>query len=41
MKGSGLSDAEKADIAKKLADFTGLSEDYLVKADLRVTLPQF
>jgi carboxypeptidase C (cathepsin A) len=41
MKGSNLSDAEKADVAKKLADFTGLSEDYLVKADLRVTLSQF
>jgi carboxypeptidase C (cathepsin A) len=41
MKGSSLSDAEKADVAKKLADFTGLSEDYLVKADLRVTLSQF
>jgi carboxypeptidase C (cathepsin A) len=41
MKGSSLSDGEKADVAKKLADFTGLSEDYLVKADLRVTLSQF
>jgi len=41
MKGSGLSDTEKADTAKKLADFTGLGQDYLVKADLRVTLPQF
>jgi carboxypeptidase C (cathepsin A) len=41
MKGSKLTDAEKADIAKKLADFTGLSEDYLIKADLRVALPQF
>jgi carboxypeptidase C (cathepsin A) len=41
MKGSSLSDAEKADMAKKLSGFTGLSEDYLVKADLRVTLPQF
>ena len=33
--------AEKADIAKKLSHFTGLSEDYLIKADLRVNLPQF
>ncbi len=41
MKGSKLSDAEKADVAKKLARFTGLSEDYLIKADLRVALPQF
>jgi carboxypeptidase C (cathepsin A) len=41
MKGSGLSDAEKAQVAKRLADFTGLSEDYLMKANLRVTLSQF
>jgi carboxypeptidase C (cathepsin A) len=41
MKGSKLSDAEKSDVAKKLARFTGLSEDYLIKADLRVALPQF
>jgi carboxypeptidase C (cathepsin A) len=41
MKGSNLTDAEKADIAKKLSSFTGLSEDYLIKANLRVNLPQF
>jgi len=41
MKGSRLSDAEKADVAKKLARFTGLSEDYLIRADLRVELHQF
>jgi len=41
MKGSNLSQAETADIAKKLSAFTGLSEDYLIKADLRVALPQF
>jgi carboxypeptidase C (cathepsin A) len=41
MKGDGISSAEKADIAKKVSRFTGLSEDYLVKADLRVNLPQF
>ncbi len=41
MKGSRLSQAERADIAKKLSHFTGLSEDYLLKADLRVALPQF
>jgi carboxypeptidase C (cathepsin A) len=41
MKGSSLSDADKADIAKKMAHFTGLSEDFLVKANLRVTLAQF
>src|SRR5271167_1704594 len=41
MKGSKLSDAEKADTVKKLAHFTGLSEDYISKAELRVALPQF
>ena len=41
MKGTNISTAEKADIAKKLSHFTGLSEDYLLKADLRVSLPQF
>ena len=41
MKGSALSEAEKSQIAKRLSDFTGLSEDYILKADLRVNLPQF
>jgi carboxypeptidase C (cathepsin A) len=41
MKGTRLSAAEKADIAKKLSRYTGLSEDYLVKANLRVRLAQF
>ena len=41
MKGSNLSATEKSDIAKKLSRFTGLNEDYLIKADLRVALPQF
>jgi carboxypeptidase C (cathepsin A) len=41
MKGSKLTEAEKAEMAKKLSRFTGLSEDYLIKADLRVALPQF
>lgn len=40
-KGNRLTDAEKATAAKKIASFTGLSEDYLVKANLRVTLGQF
>ena len=40
-KGATLSTDEKAAVAKKLSDFTGLSEDYLMKADLRVTLGQF
>ena len=41
MKGSRLTAAEKADMARKVSRFTGLSEDYLVKANLRVTLGQF
>jgi carboxypeptidase C (cathepsin A) len=41
MRGSKLSAAEKADMAKKLSRYTGLSEDYLIKADLRVKLGQF
>lgn len=40
-KGSNLTEAEKSEVAKKLSSFTGLSEDYLIKANLRVTLPQF
>jgi carboxypeptidase C (cathepsin A) len=41
MKGSQVSSAEKTDIAKKLSRYTGLSEDYLLKANLRVKLFQF
>ncbi|HET7258884.1 MAG TPA: hypothetical protein VFI75_04145 [Candidatus Acidoferrum sp.] len=41
VKGSKIGDAEKMEVAKQLARYTGLSEDYLVKADLRVNLPQF
>lgn len=41
MKGDKLADAEKSDIAKKVARYTGLSEEYLVKANLRVNLFQF
>jgi carboxypeptidase C (cathepsin A) len=41
MKGSQLTSAEKTDIAKKLSRYTGLSEDYLLKANLRVKLFQF
>ena len=41
MKGLRLSGAEKSEMAKKLSRYTGLSEDYLVKANLRVTLGQF
>jgi carboxypeptidase C (cathepsin A) len=41
MKGSNITPAEKSDMAAKLSHFTGLSEDYLMKADLRVNLAQF
>ena len=41
MKGSHLSDTEKTELGKKLARYTGLSEDFLRKADYRVTLSQF
>jgi carboxypeptidase C (cathepsin A) len=41
MKGSALPEAEKVATAKKLSQFTGLSEDYVQRANLRVTLGQF
>jgi len=41
MKGSKLGEAEKSAVAKKLARYTGLSEDYLIRGNLRVNLPQF
>jgi carboxypeptidase C (cathepsin A) len=41
MKGSNLTDAEKTSTANKLSDFTGISADYFIKADLRVDLAQF
>jgi carboxypeptidase C (cathepsin A) len=41
MKGAKLAGQEKADVLKKLSAFTGLSQDYLTKANLRVNLPQF
>jgi carboxypeptidase C (cathepsin A) len=40
-KGSTLSAAQRAAVAKRLAYFTGLSEDYLLKANLRPRLSQF
>lgn len=41
MQGSNLGQAERESVAKKLSQFTGLSTDYILKADLRVSLPQF
>ena len=40
-KGDKISAADKDAVAKKLSYFTGLSEEYLKKANLRVTLGQF
>jgi carboxypeptidase C (cathepsin A) len=40
-KGSRIDAAEKTRVAKELARFTGLSEDYILKADLRVNAFQF
>lgn len=40
-KGAALPASEKAAVAKRLAYFTGLSEEYLLKANLRVNLSQF
>src|SRR5262249_37997836 len=40
-KGSTLSAAQRAAVAKKLSYFTGLSEDYLIRANLRPKLSQF
>ena len=41
LKGDTLSQEERESVAKKLSQFTGLNEDYVLKADLRVNLPQF
>jgi hypothetical protein len=41
MKGDALSDAERSQIAKRFSDFTGLAEEYILKANLRVKLQQF
>ena len=41
MKGDHLTDAEKETIVTKLAAFTGLSKEYLLRANLRVNEPQF
>ena len=41
MKGDHLSDAERENTLTKLAGFTGLSKDFILRANLRVTEPQF
>jgi carboxypeptidase C (cathepsin A) len=41
MEGDRLPAARRADVIAKLAQYTGLKPDYLDKANLRVSLPQF
>jgi carboxypeptidase C (cathepsin A) len=41
IKGSRISDEEKNKVATKLSSFTGLSKEYIAKANLRVSEPQF
>ncbi len=40
-RGSALPAAQERAIAAQMAEYTGLPQDYLLKADLRVTGPQF
>ena len=40
-KGHDLSDAERHDIAQKMASYTGLSPDYILASDLRVSAGRF
>jgi carboxypeptidase C (cathepsin A) len=41
LKGDSLEATERADIARKMARLTGLSEDYIVRANLRIMPYQF
>ena len=41
MKGDHITDAEREIIVNKLAGFTGLNKDFLLRANLRVNEPQF
>jgi carboxypeptidase C (cathepsin A) len=41
LKGAGLSDPARDDIVKKLARYTGLSETYIRRADLRISAFRF
>ncbi|MEM1195804.1 MAG: peptidase S10 [Pseudomonadota bacterium] len=41
LKGQDLPDAERAAVRARLSQLTGLSEDYLERANLRVTNPRF
>lgn len=41
MRGDLLSDKEKSEIAAKIADYTGLSTDYVLRANLRLNIFRF
>jgi carboxypeptidase C (cathepsin A) len=40
-KGNQLSASEKSDIAQKVASFTGLNKDYVLRSDLRILASRF
>ena len=40
-QGTRLSDAQRDDIAARMADFIGLSKEYILKKDLRVSMEDF
>jgi len=40
-KGTSLSDKEKIDISSKLAGYTGLDQDYILRSDLRIEIFRF
>ena len=40
-QGTRLSDEQKDDIATRMADFIGLSKDYILKHDLRISMEDF
>jgi len=40
-RGSSLSDVDKNEIAEKLAYFTGLDKDYIIRSDLRILMHRF
>jgi len=41
MKGSALNARERAQVIAKLARYTGLSEDYIDRTDLRINIFRF
>jgi carboxypeptidase C (cathepsin A) len=41
MKGAALATSERQEIIKKLSRFTGLSEDYIDRTDLRISIHRF